>query len=206
MAEGSDGGTGSARRRGRHAAPPARTRSLRRPGAESVVGLRATVSSMGPRVVATIRPRVAVAVAWVIERRLRVIVAGTAVAVVALFGGTFMLLQPTDASSPADDAAPPANPREVADHPLGPSTLAPETPALHVDQTPQATQADGDPPSAGEDPEAGADPGGATSEPSPEPSPTQTSEPTTEPTTEPSSGNGRATAPGQLKRPEKPTG
>ncbi|MGI9824223.1 hypothetical protein [Agromyces sp. Marseille-Q5079] len=188
----SDDGTDAVRRRGRHAAPPAGDRSALSPRLVRglVVSTFATVRS---RVASAVQPRAAAAGTWLRERRLRVLVAAAAVAVVALLGGTVALLQFAVTPNPTDDAAPAVDStRPVSDEPAGPSTLAPETAGPPTTETPSPDPVD-DPPAAVEDPE-------------PEAEPTAEPEPSPEPTTEPTTGTGRDTAPGQVKKPDKPTG
>lgn len=203
------GGEPASRRRGRHVAPPAATSAEARPSALPLRLVRAAVARVprGARpdrlrlrlasAAAGLQPRVAGAAAWVRERRLRVFIVGSGVALAALLGGTVALLQPTTPLDGPDDAAPAVSPsRPTADDPAEPSTLETDAPATDAPRSEAPpVEPDGEAPT----------PGSSAPEPTPEPTAAPETEP--EPTAEPDpTGNGRDTAPGQTKKPPKPAG
>ena len=172
---------GAGRRRGRHAAPAA---------AGDATGRAAVLGAWFARAAAEVEPRRAAAAAWLSKRRLPVFIAAATVATLALLGGTVAVLQLTRAPQQTDDAAPAVSTvRPTSSDGTYPNTFAPilPTPGTPTPLPPLHEPADPEGPDA--------TPTDAVPVPEPEP----------QPTTEPD-GNGRDTAPGQTKKPDKPGG
>lgn len=180
MSEHDESAGRSGRRRGRHAAPADST--------PAVGGLTAGLRTGFARAAAWLEPRRATAVAWVSKRRLPVFVVAATFATVAMLGGTIAVLQSTAPPHQADDAAPAVNTvRPTSTEREEPSTFGPILPSPGAPTTLPPLPETADPDAADATP--------TDSAPSPEP----------EPTTAPD-GNGRDTAPGQTKKPDKPGG
>lgn len=165
------------RRRGRHAAPSAAP-------ATSWIGRIAPVTA---RMRARTSPRAGAAAAWLLERRLHVLVIGSGVATAALIGGSVAVLQ-LSAPAPDEEASvvvPTSRPTST--DPASPNAFGPVLPSPSpASPVAPATQAPVGPP-ADEALEPGVDDG-----PGPEPAP------------EPGDAPRRETAPGATNRPEKP--
>ena len=174
------------RPRGRHA---------RRPAPVAGDGWRAKVAAVAAPLVASAEPRIAAAAEWLFERRLHVLVISATAATVIMIGGAVALISIARGGVSPDDevASVVEGVRPTSTQTGEPGTYAPILPSPGPEQhlvpaTPGPTV--GPEPGVGDEPAAD------------EPPVEDPVEPTAEP--EPDEPRGKATAPGQTKKPVKP--
>jgi len=169
------------RPRGRHAAP-------RGPVASD--GWRTRLVAATTPLLAALEPRLSAAGAWLLERRLHVLIVASTLATVAMIGGAMALISSVGPGRDGEAAELGDSPRPTSTDPGSPNSYAPILPSPGPIRTPS--------PTATPTPDDGTtDPGTVVPD-----EPVDPADPVVEPPAD--TGNGRPDPPGHTNKPPKP--
>lgn len=142
-------------------------------------------------VLAALEPRISAAGAWLLERRLHVLIVASTLATIAMIGGAMALISSAGQGGRDDEAAEIGDsPRPTSTDPGSPHSYAPILPSPGPTRTPAPTTTP--------TPDEGTtDPGIVVPD-----APIDTADPTVEPSAD--TGNGRPDPPGHTNKPPKP--